>query len=45
MLYGPNTNGVNSIIFMHEAQAHYIVQRAPVDDRGTATARSRSARG
>ncbi len=24
LLYGPNTNGVNSIIFMHEAQAHYI---------------------
>ena len=23
LLYGPNTNGVNSIIFMHEAQAHY----------------------
>jgi cation diffusion facilitator CzcD-associated flavoprotein CzcO len=26
MLYGPNTNGVNSILFMHEAQAHYIVR-------------------
>jgi cation diffusion facilitator CzcD-associated flavoprotein CzcO len=26
MLYGPNTNGVNSILFMHEAQAHYIVK-------------------
>jgi cyclohexanone monooxygenase len=25
LLYGPNTNGVNSIIFMHEAQARYIV--------------------
>lgn len=25
MLYGPNTNGVNSIIFMHEAQANYIM--------------------
>jgi cation diffusion facilitator CzcD-associated flavoprotein CzcO len=24
MLYGPNTNGINSILFMHEAQAHYI---------------------
>ena len=24
MLYGPNTNGVNSILFMHEAQAHYV---------------------
>jgi cation diffusion facilitator CzcD-associated flavoprotein CzcO len=26
MLYGPNTNGVNSIMFMHEAQAHYVVR-------------------
>ncbi len=26
LLYGPNTNGVNSIIFMHEAQAHYILR-------------------
>jgi cation diffusion facilitator CzcD-associated flavoprotein CzcO len=26
MLYGPNTNGVNSILFMHEAQAHYIAR-------------------
>jgi cation diffusion facilitator CzcD-associated flavoprotein CzcO len=25
LLYGPNTNGVNSIIFMHEAQANYIM--------------------
>jgi hypothetical protein len=25
LLYGPNTNGVNSIIFMHEAQARYVV--------------------
>jgi cyclohexanone monooxygenase len=25
MLYGPNTNGVNSILFMHEAQAHYVM--------------------
>ncbi|HUI49958.1 MAG TPA: NAD(P)/FAD-dependent oxidoreductase [Acidimicrobiia bacterium] len=24
-LYGPNTNGVNSIIFIHEAQAHYVM--------------------
>ena len=24
-LYGPNTNGVNSIIFIHEAQANYIM--------------------
>ena len=26
LLYGPNTNGVNSIMFMHEAQAHYITR-------------------
>jgi cyclohexanone monooxygenase len=26
LLYGPNTNGVNSIIFMHETQAHYIMR-------------------
>ncbi len=26
ILYGPNTNGVNSILFMHEAQAHLIVR-------------------
>jgi cation diffusion facilitator CzcD-associated flavoprotein CzcO len=26
LLYGPNTNGVNSILFIHEAQAHYIVR-------------------
>jgi cation diffusion facilitator CzcD-associated flavoprotein CzcO len=26
VLYGPNTNGVNSIIFIHEAQAHYVVR-------------------
>ncbi len=25
LLYGPNTNGVNSIIFMHEAQANYVM--------------------
>jgi cyclohexanone monooxygenase len=25
LLYGPNTNGVNSIIFMHEAQVHYVM--------------------
>ncbi len=25
MLYGPNTNGVNSIIFIHEAQANYVM--------------------
>jgi cyclohexanone monooxygenase len=26
MLYGPNTNGVNSILFMHEAQVHYVMK-------------------
>ena len=26
LLYGPNTNGVNSIMFMHEAQVHYIMR-------------------
>ncbi|HWC36678.1 MAG TPA: NAD(P)/FAD-dependent oxidoreductase [Mycobacteriales bacterium] len=26
MLYGPNTNGVNSILFFHEAQAHFVVR-------------------
>jgi cation diffusion facilitator CzcD-associated flavoprotein CzcO len=26
MLYGPNTNGVTSILFMHEAQAAYITK-------------------
>jgi cation diffusion facilitator CzcD-associated flavoprotein CzcO len=26
LLYGPNTNGVNSILFMHEAQAHYVMR-------------------
>jgi cyclohexanone monooxygenase len=25
LLYGPNTNGVNSIIFMHEAQTNYVM--------------------
>jgi cation diffusion facilitator CzcD-associated flavoprotein CzcO len=25
LLYGPNTNGVNSILFMHEAQVHYVM--------------------
>lgn len=24
ILYGPNTNGVNSILFIHEAQAHHV---------------------
>ena len=26
LLYGPNTNGVNSVIFMHEAQVHYVMR-------------------
>jgi cyclohexanone monooxygenase len=25
LLYGPNTNGVNSIIFFHEAQTHFVL--------------------
>ncbi|HEX3796751.1 MAG TPA: NAD(P)/FAD-dependent oxidoreductase [Acidimicrobiales bacterium] len=25
LLYGPNTNGVNSIVFFHEAQVHYVM--------------------
>jgi hypothetical protein len=25
LLYGPNTNGVNSILFIHEAQAHHVM--------------------
>lgn len=25
LLYGPNTNGVNSVLFMHEAQANYVM--------------------
>jgi len=25
LLYGPNTNGVTSIMFMHEAQVHYVM--------------------
>lgn len=25
LLYGPNTNGVNSIMFMHEAQTNYVM--------------------
>ena len=41
LLYGPNTNGVNSIIFMHEAQAHYIMRAL----RSMTRARLRRARG
>src|SRR4051812_3315599 len=26
LLYGPNTNGVNSVVFMHEAQVHYVMR-------------------
>jgi len=25
LLYGPNTNGVNSVLFMHEAQVNYVM--------------------
>ena len=25
LLYGPNTNGVTSIIFIHQAQANYVM--------------------
>ncbi len=33
LLYGPNTNGVNSVVFMHEAQAHYVVRALSVLSR------------
>jgi cation diffusion facilitator CzcD-associated flavoprotein CzcO len=48
LLYGPNTNGVNSIMFMHEAQVHYIMRvlrsmtrhcRSAVEVRASKTAR------
>jgi len=26
LLYGPNTNGVSSVLFMHEAQVHHIMR-------------------
>jgi cyclohexanone monooxygenase len=26
LLYGPNTNGVNSILFIHEAQVHHVMR-------------------
>jgi cation diffusion facilitator CzcD-associated flavoprotein CzcO len=26
LLYGPNTNGVNSILFMHQAQVHHVMR-------------------
>jgi cation diffusion facilitator CzcD-associated flavoprotein CzcO len=26
LLYGPNTNGVTSVMFMHEAQIHYVIR-------------------
>ncbi len=48
LLYGPNTNGVNSIMFMHEAQVHYIMRalrsmtrrdRGAVEVRAPRTAR------
>ncbi|MEZ0349322.1 flavin-containing monooxygenase [Mycobacterium sp. pR1184] len=38
MLYGPNTNGVNSIIYIHEAQTTFIRQMLDVmGDRGART--------
>ena len=37
LLYGPNTNGVNSIIFMHEAQAQLRDERAADDDARAAS--------
>ncbi len=38
MLYGPNTNGVTSILFLLEAQVHYIMgalalMTAPASER------------
>ena len=44
MLYGPNTNGVNSILFFHEAQSHYVVSALSTMHRfgiGTADVRRR----
>jgi cyclohexanone monooxygenase len=39
MLYGPNTNGVNSIIYIHEAQTTFIRHILDVmDGRGASTA-------
>jgi cyclohexanone monooxygenase len=38
MLYGPNTNGVNSIIYIHEAQTTYI--RQLLDVMGSRRART-----
>jgi cyclohexanone monooxygenase len=38
MLYGPNTNGVNSILYIHEAQTTFIRHLLDVmDDRGART--------
>jgi len=34
LLYGPNTNGVNSIIFMHEAQVHFVMAALRAMTRG-----------
>jgi cation diffusion facilitator CzcD-associated flavoprotein CzcO len=47
LLYGPNTNGVNSILFMHEAQVNYVMsalrglrrRRGALDVRARVTAR------
>jgi cyclohexanone monooxygenase len=38
MLYGPNTNGVNSILYIHEAQTSFI--RHILDEMGSRRARS-----
>lgn len=38
MLYGPNTNGVNSIIYIHEAQTTFISHILDVMDGGGARA-------
>ena len=42
LLYGPNTNGVNSIIFMHEAQANYVMSALRTMTRRRISDRSRS---
>jgi cyclohexanone monooxygenase len=38
MLYGPNTNGVNSILYIHEAQTTFI--RHILDEAGRRGART-----
>ena len=45
MLYGPNTNGVNSILYIHEAQTTFIRHCLDViGERGAARSRSRPGR-